>query len=117
GVEKYLVKPMEPEELVARIIRFFKLMKEWKSKRSGVLMRKGNTHTDTTADIGSRTNPTIHLPAESAKQEETSPSPAQSKDEKSVYGVYRTESVAGTGGMGLVYKAFDQSLDRYVAVK
>ena len=36
---------------------------------------------------------------------------------QSSYGVYRVESLVGKGGMGQVFKAHDEQLDRYVAVK
>ena len=44
GVEEYLVKPLEPEELVARIVRFFKLMSEWKTKRSSGHIQRNRKH-------------------------------------------------------------------------
>ena len=32
-------------------------------------------------------------------------------------GKYQVVSLLGTGGMAMVYKAYDKSLDRYVAIK
>ena len=33
------------------------------------------------------------------------------------YGVYRVENLIGSGGMGYVFKAYEEPLDRFVAVK
>ena len=114
GVEEYLVKPVQTEELIARINRFFRLMKQWKTDPP----RKSRSHTETTANLGNLTLPTINLPE---THENSSQPPvvntSQPRMEKTSYGVYKIESIAGTGGMGLVYKAHDESLDRPVAVK
>jgi len=113
GVEEYLVKPVEPEELVARMSRLFRLL-ENRPHQS-----RPSMHSDITENIADRTRPTINIPNDVPPEVPVAGAiPASGKKpERSSYGVYRVESVAGVGGMGIVYKAYDQSLDRYTAVK
>ena len=108
GVEEYLVKPVMPEELAARIVRLFKLMKEWRGE---------SMHQNSPMDSGGQTLPTIHTGGPEEQSKTSNAVAAESSPEKLTYGVYRVENIAGRGGMGLVYKAHDPSLDRYVAIK
>jgi len=109
GADEYLVKPVEPRELIARIRGFVRLVDDLKR----------------TAEIPGSVNEPPVAPPESAASDPsystvdfvataTTESSARIKPK---YGVYRTESLIGSGAMGHVFKAYDEPLERYVAVK
>jgi serine/threonine protein kinase/ActR/RegA family two-component response regulator len=92
GAEEFVVKPVEMEELVVRVERLLQMAVEWKA-------------------VASKPTPP---PAPSPHDEDSG---LRRNVAKAKYGVYSIESLAGAGGMGHVYKAYDESLDRHAAVK
>lgn len=130
GAEEYLVKPIEMAELVARVDRLLRLRKEWSAPgiaESSPKPRKERSEATTIVEEipgGESTSPTMLTAEPSSTPSDPEDSPAISavfsgsqKGIRSKYGVYRVESLAGSGSMGVVYKALDEVLERYVAVK
>jgi serine/threonine protein kinase/ActR/RegA family two-component response regulator len=110
GAEEYLVKPIDSRELTARVGRFIRLIDELKMPTA---LPSSEVISKTKIAVDGATSP--------PKSDPDVPSLALSDysflNFQSSYGVYRVESLVGKGGMGQVFKAHDEQLDRYVAVK
>ncbi|HEY7162573.1 MAG TPA: protein kinase, partial [Acidobacteriota bacterium] len=110
GAEEYLVKPIDSRELTARVGRFIRLIDELKMPTAMP-----------NSEVISKTNIAVDGATSPPKSDPDVPSLALSDysflNFQSFYGVYRVESLVGKGGMGQVFKAKDEQLDRYVAVK
>jgi serine/threonine protein kinase/CheY-like chemotaxis protein len=107
GAEEYLLKPIDLQELCIRIERF--------------LSFADRVRTPQQSDERTMTLP-LEKPAAVPKAETTPITtvplkPASQPPEKSHYGSYRVERLVGKGGMGHVYKAYDEQLDRFIALK
>ena len=107
GAEEYIVKPVDSRELTARVGRFIKLVDELKAPSQDTLE-------------GQKVEPPQKTPAAEAGDLEI---PSLALEDysflrfQSTYGNYRVESLVGKGGMGQVFKAKDEQLERDVAVK
>ena len=108
GANEYLIKPVELREVVARVKSFQRFIETWKGAASV---------TSTPLEI-----PKTVL----AEKEKSFPTVdfigAASSSDTSVkirpkYGVYRIETLIGSGAMGHVFKAYDEPLERFVAIK
>lgn len=110
GAEEYLVKPIDSRELTARVGRFIRLIDELKMPTA---LPSSEAISKTKIAVDGATSP--------PKSDPDVPSLALSDysflNFQSSYGVYRVESLVGKGGMGQVFKAKDEQLDRHVAVK
>jgi serine/threonine protein kinase len=115
GAEEYLVKPIDARELTARVGRFIRLIDELKMPTA-----LASSNPELTSSSKSDENP-LEGHTSATKRELDVPSLALSDysflNFQSMYGVYRVESLVGKGGMGQVFKAKDEQLERYVAVK
>lgn len=110
GANEYLVKPVDPREIVARIKRFIRMIDEFKTSAPVVGAPAGDHRimapsaqldkepSHGTVDIGPKSSDSF----------------ARIKPK---YGIYRVENLIGSGGMGYVFKAYDEPLERFVAVK
>ncbi len=112
GAEEYLVKPIDSRELTARVGRFIRLIDELKMP-TALATPSSSDDSKASKPPNGRTN--------TAKPDLEVPSLALSDysflNFQSSYGVYRVESLVGKGGMGQVFKAKDEQLERYVAIK
>ncbi|PWT93584.1 MAG: hypothetical protein C5B54_01605, partial [Acidobacteria bacterium] len=106
GANEYLVKPVEPRELVARIRRFLRMIDEFRNTPEPVI----------DSPPLQKHQMIIHKkePGSTTATVETNESFARVKPK---YGVYRVETLIGSGGMGHVFKAYDEPLERFVAIK
>lgn len=108
GADEYLVKPIEPRELIARVRGFIRLLGDFKRTAEAPELRK---------DTGEIPEPVSRDQPYSTVDFVATATTESSARIKPKYGVYRTESLIGSGAMGHVFKAYDEPLERYVAVK
>lgn len=94
GADDYLVKPIEAKELVARLRSVFRMLHR----------------TEGTANFLDSTTSEMPLPGASASE-------LSIQRIKPRYGNFRVESLVGSGGMGNVFKGYDEQLERTVAIK
>lgn len=113
GANEFLTKPIEVRELTARIRGFIRMIDELKN--SPIPPSKAQEAT-----------PILFAKSEIPEKDRTHgtveligvPSLSESFGKiKPRYGIYRVENLIGSGAMGHVFKAYDEPLDRYVAVK
>lgn len=97
GANEYLTKPIDIRELTARIHSYLRAMAQAKLAVSP--KSKSKTGPPSTLDIFLATKDDSYSRI------------------KSKYGVYRIQSLVGSGAMGHVFRATDEVLDRDVAVK
>lgn len=108
GAEEYIVKPVDSRELTARVGRFIKLVDDLKSPSQ--VTQDGQ-------------KPDAAAPKAPAPEAGDLEIPSLALEDysflrfQSTYGNYRVESLVGKGGMGQVFKAKDEQLERDVAVK
>jgi serine/threonine protein kinase/DNA-binding NarL/FixJ family response regulator/tetratricopeptide (TPR) repeat protein len=108
GINDYLVKPVDTRELVARARGFQRFIEMWKppsAESQHALEIPGNM-----LQQKDKSHPTVDFiggPSASDSAVKIRPK----------YGVYRVESLIGSGAMGHVFKAYDEPLERFVAIK
>lgn len=110
GANEFLVKPVHPREIAVRIKRFMRMIDEFRNAppvSSTVPAVDRPIFVPTTLDKD-KSHGTIDVGLQSAD------SFARIKPK---YGIYKIETLIGSGGMGYVFKAFDEPLDRFVAIK
>jgi serine/threonine protein kinase/ActR/RegA family two-component response regulator len=108
GVNDYLIKPVDMRELTARVKSFQRMIEMW---------RPGSGETRKPVEIiqdilsqKEKSHPTVDFvggPSSSDTAIKILPK----------YGVYRIETLIGSGAMGHVFKAYDEPLERFVAIK
>ncbi|MCI0412867.1 protein kinase [bacterium] len=107
GANEYLVKPIELRELVARVKSFQRLIESWR----GIAVATPQLEIPKTVlSEKERSFPTVDFigaPSSSDTAVKIRPK----------YGVYRIETLIGSGAMGHVFKAYDEPLERFVAIK
>jgi len=108
GANEYLQKPIDMRELVARVKSFSRLIEAWK------------------INMSPSSSPVEITPRAIREKEKSFPTvdfigvPSSSDSTVKIrprYGVYRVETLIGSGAMGHVFKAYDEPLERFVAIK
>lgn len=108
GAHEYLVRPVDVREVVARMQRFLRMIEEIRrSVPPPPQVEKRYLVPVATLDKDA-SHGTVDLIGASGD------SYARIKPN---YGIYRVENLIGSGGMGYVFKAYEEPLDRFVAVK
>lgn len=97
GADEYLVKPIHPKELVARMKSFFRLLRGMSSSSRPRSSSTADMRGATTLDIGPDVTALSRI--------------------KPKYGNFRVDSLVGSGGMGHVFKGYDEVLERPVGIK
>lgn len=96
GADEYLVKPIETRELIARMKSFFRLLRGLQ------------------AGAFSKSSP---IPAIRAAQTVAVELESNLPRIRPKYGNFRVDALVGSGGMGHVFKGYDEHLERTVAIK
>jgi serine/threonine protein kinase len=112
GANDFLTKPLDSRELIARLKSFLRMIEDW----------KGNSPS---AATGSQEPVAVTVPPVPEKEKSYptvdfvgTPSASDSSIRiRPKYGVYRVETLIGSGAMGHVFKAYDEPLERFVAIK
>jgi serine/threonine protein kinase/ActR/RegA family two-component response regulator/tetratricopeptide (TPR) repeat protein len=110
GANEFLVKPIHPREISVRIKRFMRMIDEFRNAppvAPNVPAVDRPIFVPTTLDKD-KSHGTIDVGLQSADSFARI---------KAKYGIYKIETLIGSGGMGYVFKAFDEPLDRFVAIK
>jgi serine/threonine protein kinase/CheY-like chemotaxis protein len=110
GANEFLVKPVHPREIAVRIKRFMRMIDEFRNAPpvvSAVPAVDRPIFVPTTLDKD-KSHGTIDVGLTSQDSFARI---------KAKYGIYKIETLIGSGGMGYVFKAFDEPLDRFVAIK
>lgn len=104
GAHEFLVKPIDNREVVARVRRFLRMIDEFRripgpqeKAEQRFYMPAEDDRSHGTVDVGPASDSFVRI--------------------RPNYGMYRVENLIGSGGMGFVFKAYEESLDRFVAIK
>jgi serine/threonine protein kinase/ActR/RegA family two-component response regulator len=104
GANDYLVKPLSSKELAVRVQRFDSMIRE---------LRK--IHKPAPAEKEGLVGAPVNL-AETHNLDFAPPFPSK-KENLPRYGAYIVEKQIGAGGMGHVFKGYEEALERPVAIK
>lgn len=103
GANEFLVKPLSSKELVVRVQRFVDMVRELRKSHERVSDAAGLA--ETPIDLLETHNIDLAEP------------PAARKESLPRYGPYIVEKQIGSGGMGHVFKGYEEALNREVAIK
>lgn len=109
GANDYLLKPIETQELIARVRSFLRMVQDLKTGQPPETVQERTVHMPQVLDK-EKSFPTVDFVGASASGD-------QSVRIRPRYGVYRVETLIGSGAMGHVFKAYDEPLERFVAIK
>lgn len=108
GAHEYLVRPVDAREVVARVQRFLRMIDEIRHAAPPPAQAEKRYLVPMATLDKDESHGTVDL---------ISPSADSFARIKPNYGIYRVENLIGSGGMGYVFKAYEEPLDRFVAVK